>query len=210
MRYFLRILSLVLVLSVSFTSLAQANDPFLLKAQNWFNSLDDAKARFAQIGSNGSELTGTFYLNRPRRLRFEYDAPITDFVVADGILIHFYDGELNDVSNAPIGQTPADFILRNDLDFLSDRDELLVTETRHNGNIFRMTLVQRDDPDSGKIILDFVKEPMRLLGWAIMDSVGNFTRIRLDELERDVKLDPRLFVFVEPDEKLGKRRQFNN
>lgn len=200
----------ILALGMCFTTTpARANDPFLETAEKWFNSLDDVQARFQQINADGTEATGTFYLNRPSRLRFEYDAPITDFIVADGVMIHFYDGELNDVSNALIGQTPADFILRNDLDFSSDSEDLIVAETRHSGNIFRMTLVQRDDPEAGKILLDFSKEPLGLVGWAIIDGMGHFTQIRLTSLERDVKHNPRLFVFVEPDEALGRRRQFN-
>jgi len=203
-------LCLTLLFSIIFVNVAQAQDPFLEKAEKWFNNLKTAQASFVQTGADGQDRTGTFYLSRPGRLRFEYDAPIDDFIVADGVMIHFYDGELRDVSNALIGQTPADFILRGHLSFTDMAGDLIVTETRHSGNVFRMTLLQRGDPDAGQIIMDFSKEPINLMGWGIMDSMGGYTKIALNNLEKDVQISPTLFRYIDPEIKSGKRTPFNN
>ncbi len=64
--------------------------------------LKTVKARFVQTAPDGGQTRGTFYLNRPGKLRFQYDPPLKDFVVADGLFIYFYDGELEQQSNAPI------------------------------------------------------------------------------------------------------------
>ena len=65
------------------------------KAENYLRGLKTAKANFIQSTSSGLQLFGTFYLDRPGKLRFEYDA-LDDFVVADGIFIYFYDSELEE------------------------------------------------------------------------------------------------------------------
>lgn len=206
MRHLLFTLAL-LVLSIA---PASANDPYLKKAESWFNSLKTAKAEFTQIGYDGRQATGTFYLNRPGRLRFEYDAPLKDFVVADGVMVHFYDGQLEDMSNAPIGQTPADFILRKHLDFTSMESDLIVTKTEHNQNVFRIVMIQKNDPEAGEIVLDFAKEPMTLLGWIIRDSMSNITEIDLHNLQTNIKIDPALFVYKDPDAPKNNRFNFNN
>jgi outer membrane lipoprotein-sorting protein len=189
---------------------AHANDPFLKKAEDWFNNLKTAKANFTQIGYDGRQATGQFYLKRPGRLRFEYDAPLKDFVVADGIMVHFYDGELEDMSNAPIGQTPADFILRKRLDFTSVDSDLIVRKTEHKHNIFRVVMIQKEDPEAGEIVLDFTKKPMQLNGWLIKDSLGNITQINLDGLVLNERLDPALFVYKDPKAPKYKKHNFNN
>lgn len=203
----IRLFILSLALFISTAAHAAGSDPFLKKAEDWFNNVQTAKAAFTQYGYDGRQSTGTFYLKRPGRLRFEYDAPLKDFVVADGVMIHFYDGELEDMSNAPIGQTPADFILRKHLDFTGIDSDLIVTKTEHNQNVFRVVMVQKDDPESGKIVLDFAKKPMTLLGWMITDSTGNITEIDLHDLRANVKLDPALFVYKDP--KAPKHNSYN-
>ncbi len=208
-RNFLPMACLFAVLCWVFSAApAAANDPFIKTAQDWLNGLETAQARFIQTAADGKQMTGNFYLRRPGRLRFEYDAPIEDFIVADGIFIYFYDGEMREMSNAPIGQTLADFILRASLDLGSDRSDLIVEETRHEKDIFRLILVQRDDPYAGKIILDFTKTPFALSQWMIVDAQGSTTEIRLIDLQRDMALAGALFRFVDPHE--GKGGRFNN
>ena len=66
----------------------------ITQAESYFTGLKTVKSRFVQTSADGSQTRGTFYLNRPGKLRFEYDPPSKDFVVADGLFIYFYDGEM--------------------------------------------------------------------------------------------------------------------
>jgi outer membrane lipoprotein-sorting protein len=83
--------------------------------ETYLNGLKTLKAEFLQTHSDGSRYGGDFYLNRPGRLRFEYRAPLSDYIVADGLLIHYWDNEVKNYSNAPIGTTLADFLLRKNI-----------------------------------------------------------------------------------------------
>ncbi|PZQ44421.1 MAG: outer membrane lipoprotein carrier protein LolA, partial [Micavibrio aeruginosavorus] len=93
---------------------AQVQDPEIAKAETYLQNLKTAQADFIQTSSLGSRLSGKFYLNRPGKLRFDYNE-VQDFIVADGVFVYFYDSQLGSQSNAPIGQTLADFLLREDL-----------------------------------------------------------------------------------------------
>jgi outer membrane lipoprotein-sorting protein len=170
--------------------------PSARKVERYLQNLTTAHARFLQTGPDGSQLTGTFYLSRPGKLRFEYDDPIDDFIVADGFFIYFYDSELGEQSNAPIGQTLADFILRRDLSLSGD---LQVADIRHTGQLMLITLTQSDDPAAGSITLGFDPDPLELKKWRITDGAGFMTEIELSQFEKDVTFDRRdLFAYRDP------------
>jgi len=169
--------------------------PIVKKAEQYLQDLKTVEARFVQRAEDGSVLYGTFYLNRPGRLRFEYDDPIDDFIVADGYFIYFYDAELGEQSNAPIGQTLADFLLRKKLRF---GEELSVQDVRQADGIVDIRLVQSGDTEAGALILSFSKDPFQLRGWSVVDGMGYTTQTELMALRIGIKLDDSLFIYQDP------------
>ena len=141
-----------------------AKDAFVQQAEEYLQNLDTARARFVQTTHDGTQLVGTFYLERPGKLRFEYDPPIEDFVVADGYFIYFYDASAGEQTNAPIGQTLADFILRGDLKLEGD---ITVQSISDAADLKLIELAQTADPGAGKLILGFQKDPVQLKKWRI-------------------------------------------
>lgn len=167
----------------------------ITKAEDYLRTLETAKARFLQSSDYGQAL-GTFYLHRPGRLRFEYDPPIKDFVVADRMFIYFYDGELEEQSNAPIGQTLADFLLRDDLQLSGD---VSVTAVERSDSLLHITLVQSDDPEGGNLTLSFTENPnLSLKKWAVKDATGAETLVELFQMETGLNLPRDLFVYRDP------------
>src|SRR5690606_17515821 len=125
-------------------------------------------------------LGGTFYINRPGRLRCEYDRPITDHIVADGTMSYLYDGDSKQASSAPIGMTLADFILRPDIRM----DKTVKVESvRERDGMVEIALSQRDQPGTGQLILSFSKSPFALKNWRIIDAQGLTTDIILSNLK---------------------------
>ena len=175
--------------------LTQEDADALNKAEDYLNSLKAARARFVQTTHDGTQLVGTFYLQRPGKLRFEYDPPVEDFVVADGTFIYFYDAELQEQSNAPIGQTLADFILRPKLELKGD---LKVTSFKRSGDLFQVEVVQTTDPQAGKLILGFKEDPMTLKKWRIVDAQGLITEVELFYLKTDVVHPSGMFTYKNP------------
>lgn len=164
-------------------------------AETYMNNLTTAKARFLLTAADGSQQIGTFYLNRPGRLRFEYDPPAKDFVVADGLLIYFYDGQLGEQSNAPIGQTLADFLLRSKISMNGD---VKVERVMRGGDLLQITMIQKDDPGAGSLTLGFTENPLALKKWRVVDAQKQVVEVELFQLETGLKLDPDLFVFHDP------------
>lgn len=179
--------------------LAQA----VTKAEDYLRGLKTAKSRFLQTAPDGSQVIGTFYLNRPGKLRFEYDAPVRDFVVADGFFIYFYDAKLGEQSNAPIGQTLADFLLRPELKLSGD---LKVTEGRRSGGLLTLNITQASDPGAGSLMLGFEEEPMRLKKWRVIDATGAVVEVELFQVEENIALQSGLFVYAAP---VGDKPKYN-
>lgn len=173
------------------------------RAESWLQDLGTAQARFIQTTPDGAQLVGTFYLNRPGRLRFEYDPPIEDFIVADGVFIYFYDGELGEQTNAPIGATLADFFLRRDFALSGD---LKVEEARRAGGFLQIKVVQTDEPEAGSLTFAFTEKPFQLKKWRVIDPQGSITEVELFYLKTGLDLDSDLFVYVDPEKKDGKMR----
>jgi outer membrane lipoprotein-sorting protein len=193
---FLVIFSFGVVLGPDCARAAQIDTALVLQAQNYLNTLRTARSRFIQTTHNGVQLAGTFYLDRPGKLRFEYDPPIEDFVVADGIFIYFYDAEMKQQSNAPIGQTLADFLLRPELD-LQD-EELQVTKTESAGGLVQLTVVQRSDAAAGSLILGFSENPFALKKWRVIDGQGLITEVELFYLKTGMTHPSGLFSYHDP------------
>ena len=167
----------------------------VLKAEKYLQTLDTARSHFVQTTHDGTQLVGTFYLDRPGKLRFEYDDPIKDFVVADGFFIYFYDSQLGEQTNAPIGQTLADFFLRENIHL---DDDIRVESIRRGGGLMQIKLVQTDDPENGSITLGFKEDPFELSKWRIVDGQGLITEIELFYLKTGIKHPNELFIYKDP------------
>lgn len=196
-------LLLSLLLMVLLSAPARAQDE-VAAVEQYLNTLHTLKGNFVQTDGMGRAATGRFYLKRPGRLRFEYDPPLADFIVADGTFIYYYDGEMKQQSNAPIGQSLADFFLRKTIALSGD---LVASDVRRENGSIELTLAQASDPAAGSLTLRLAEKPMELRGWRIVDAQGAVTDISLTGVESGIKLDSDLFRYYDPEKKKGKFNQ---
>ncbi len=177
-------------------ALSSADAELVTRIENYFNALSTLKAKFTQANNDGTVTDGNFYLRRPGRLRFEYSDPVKDYIVADGLLMHYWDDTLKNYSNAPIGSTLADFFLSKKVRLSGD---VRVIDIRYpEENLAVVTLVRKDNPEAGDLRLLFNTQPLQFLKWRVTTADGAITEVTLDEVQRNVTLDPRLFVFKPP------------
>ena len=90
------------------------------RANAYFNGMSTLTGDFVQTGGDGRRLTGKLYLQRPGRIRFEYDAPATIEVIADGSSVAVRDSKLVTQDLYAISQTPLKFLLRDHIDLGQD------------------------------------------------------------------------------------------
>jgi outer membrane lipoprotein-sorting protein len=165
------------------------------RVEDYLNGIHTMTAKFVQIAPNGRQLTGTFYLSRPGKMRLEYDPPIKDFIVSDGWFLFYWDGEMNQQSSTPVGSSLADVILREDLKLSGD---ITVTALDRMPGALEVTLRSTDDPGKGEITLAFEDKPLRLSQWRVRDAQGQTTRVGLIDPKFEVPLERGLFYFHPP------------
>lgn len=181
---------------VAQAGLSEQDKADITRIEAYLNSIRTLRSRFLQASPDGSLARGTFYMQRPGRMRIEYDPPIGNFIVADGWFIHFWDAELRQQSNAPIGSTMAELILRDDL-LLSDA--VTVNDIQRGPGRIEVELVETRDPAKGRLTLVFEDSPLQLRKWRVLDAQGLTTEVALLDPQFGMPLDRRLFTFVSPD-----------
>lgn len=179
-----------------------SNDrPEIAKAEDYLNGVRTLKARFLQIGPDGSTAEGTVYLSRPGKMRLEYDPPSPILVVADGSWLIYYDRKLGQVSYLGLDSTPAGILVKPDVKL--DGDELKVTGISHKPGVMDLTVVKRKDPGEGRITMVFSEAPFQLRQWQVVDAQGQATTVSLYEAQTGMALDKELFRFVDPRQGIG-------
>ena len=188
-------LTLLLIPAAQQAETSEAFDKDDQAVESYLQDLGSARARFVQTTHDGTQLVGTFYLQRPGKLKFEYDEPIKDFVLADGFFIYFYDAELGEQTNAPIGQTLADFFLRKEIALSGD---VTVESVRRAGELLQVKLVKSSDPEAGSLTLGFKEDPLTLSKWRVVDAQGLITEVELFYLKTDITHPSDFFVYKDP------------
>ena len=154
-----------------------------------------AKGRFTQIDGNGATSTGEFYISRPGRARFEYDAPAQLLVVSDGHNVSIYDRRLKSFDQYPLGSTPLVLLLAKEVRL---DHGAVITAVEPGVGGFSITAKDARRKAEGRIMLLFGDDPVSLKGWTIVDGQGQETRVRLGEMTPVSDLDPGLFVLKDP------------
>jgi outer membrane lipoprotein-sorting protein len=161
------------------------------KANAWFNSNATLVSDFNQVGADGRRTSGKLYVQKPGRLRFEYAAPATLEIVADGTSVAVRDKKLATQDLYFISQTPLKFLLKPDIDISRDTRILDVI-----ANAQATTILIEDKATFGgtsRIKLIFDPQTSALRQWSVVDPQGFETLVTLSNMDLHKKPNPELF-----------------
>lgn len=168
----------------------------IARVEVYLSQLSTIKARFNQVAPDGSVQTGTFFLKRPGKMRWEYDPPTPVLLVSNGSTITYYDSDLGQVNYIDINDTLAGFLTRNDIQL--DNAATKVTKFEAATDVIRITVVDATKPTEGALTLEFVDRPLQLKFMTVSDAAGAETHVQLQGAEYGSALDNSLFVFKDP------------
>ena len=140
---------------------------------------------------------GVFYLRRPGQLRWEYQTPSEQLIVADGNRVWLHDIELEQVSHrsqkAVLDGTPAQLLSGTgpisqhfEVNELGVESELTWVELIPKGKEAQFSSVR------------LALQESRLERMEMFDNFGQVTRFFFDNMQRNPKLDDALFEFEPP------------
>ncbi len=162
------------------------------RAVRYLNELSTLTARFIQISSNGAYAEGEMMVQRPGRLRFEYDPPHPVLIIANGLSLLFYDREVKQASFLPLWETPLWFLIREQVTLSED---VVVSAVEQSPGALRVTLTDKELSDAGSITLVFGDRPLDLKKWEITDAQGILTQVSLINPRYGVEIDPQVFDY---------------
>jgi outer membrane lipoprotein-sorting protein len=168
-----------------------SNKEIVDRANAYFTNLSTMVADFTQIGGDGRKLGGTLYLQRPGKVRFEYDPPATLEVIADGSSVAVRDKKLATQDLYSISQTPLKFLLREQVNLGQD---IAIRGVTNDGDSVRVSLEDRSTlGGTSRITLYFDPKVETLTQWRIVDPQGFQTAVVLNKAEKGRRIDQSLF-----------------
>jgi outer membrane lipoprotein-sorting protein len=188
MRY--RFLAVMAALTWMWAMPAAAQQLSLNALSNYLNQLTSAEASFTQINADGTISTGTLYMRRPGKVRFEYNPPEQALVMANNGAVVVFDRKLGgEPETYPLNRTPLGLILARNVDL--GRANMVVAHG-YDGTATTVMAQDPENPEYGSIQLKFTDNPVELRQWVITDDGGGQTTVVLGAWERK-QLANRLF-----------------
>jgi outer membrane lipoprotein-sorting protein len=170
---------------------ALSNREIVERANAYFTNLTTLVADFTQVGGDGRRQGGTLYLQRPGKVRFEYDSPATLEVIADGSSVAVRDKKLATQDLYSISQTPLKFLLREQVNLGQD---IAIRGITSDNDSVRVALEDRSTlGGTSRITLYFDPKIETLTQWRIVDPQGFQTAVILNKTQRGRRMDPDLF-----------------
>ncbi|HEY2538353.1 MAG TPA: outer membrane lipoprotein carrier protein LolA [Stellaceae bacterium] len=160
----------------------------------YLNSIGTMTARFHQRAANGGTASGWLWMERPGRMRFQYDPPNPILLIADRFYVYYIDTQLAEVSEVGLKSTPAWFLLRVPISF----DDLEVTRFERAEDMLQITVIDPKEPDKGSLTMTFTTNPLALRQWTVVDQQRHVTNVSLSQQQFGMALDPNLFVYQNP------------
>jgi outer membrane lipoprotein-sorting protein len=157
----------------------------------YLSSLSTLVGNFVQVGPDGSKTRGEFYIQKPGKVRFEYDTPSPIEIIADGSAVAVRDRKLATQDIYPLSQTPLRYLLSDRIDLMRDTnvvsvtaDDLYVSVTIEE----RQTLI-----GTSRLMLMLGAKDGQLKQWTVTDPQGYDTTVAVYNLDSTRKVDPNMF-----------------
>ena len=173
---------------------AAERSKLLKEAAKALAAVKTARGKFEQYSPDGSYSTGQFAMSRPGKVRFDYDDPVPLVLVSDGTTVALQDSDLETTDRVPLASTPLSLLLSSTLDFEKEAE---VVDVRRMGDQTNITV--RDKTGEMDGTLTVVLADNALTGWRTVDANGGRTSVLLSGVETGAKLNPRLFILKDFD-----------
>jgi outer membrane lipoprotein-sorting protein len=157
----------------------------------YLSSVRTLTGDFVQVGSDGRRTEGQFYLQKPGRVRFEYEPPSPIELIADGQSVVVRDRRLATRDLYPLSQTPLRFLLADQVDLLRETNVVGV----FSDETFVTVVIEERQIIAGthRLMLMFGAKDLQLKQWTVTDPQGYDTTIAIYNLDSKKTLDPNMF-----------------
>ena len=162
------------------------------KVSTYLSSVQTMVGNFVQVGPDGRRVDGNFSIQKPGKVRFQYNPPSPIDIIADGSSVVVRDRSLDTADFYPLSQTPLRYLLADHIDLVRDTDVLSVSAD----DTFVTVVIEETQVMTGtnRLMIMFDAKNLQLKQWTVTDPQGLDTTVAVYNLDAAKKPDPNLFV----------------
>lgn len=161
------------------------------RVSTYLSNVQMLSGSFIQIGPDGGRTEGQFYIQKPGKVRFEYNPPSPIDVIADGSSVVVRDRKLATQDLYPLSQTPLRYLLTDKIDLLRDTNVISVSAD----DVFVTLVIEEKQVLTGthRLMMMFGAKDFQLRQWTVTDPQGYDTTVAVYNIDQKKKPDPELF-----------------
>jgi outer membrane lipoprotein-sorting protein len=173
------------------------------KIADHFSSVKTMQGEFVQFGPRGEQTGGKFFLERPGKIRFNYEKPSPMRVISDGRSVVIGNSKLRTWDIYPLSKTPLALLLDDRIDLKSK----MVRDVKEEPDLITIKLGDKSLFADSTITMMFDPNTYDLRQWTITDNQGKDTSVMIFNTQAGVKFDKSVFTI--PYDEVHKRNTNN-
>jgi outer membrane lipoprotein-sorting protein len=152
------------------------------KIADHFSAVKSMSGEFVQFGPKGEQTGGKFFLERPGKIRFNYDGASNFRVISDGQSVVILNSKLRTSDLYPLSKTPLKLLLDNRIDLSGGK----VTSIKQEDDLTTIQLADISVFGKARITMMFDPKSFELRQWTITDAQGKDTTVMIFNVKEGV------------------------
>ncbi|MCR6501578.1 outer membrane lipoprotein carrier protein LolA [Shinella sp. CPCC 101442] len=192
-RGFTGLMALTFAAGLSLLSPVEASAQASAAAQkiaDHFASVKTMAGEFVQFGPRGEQTGGKFFIDRPGKIRFNYEDPSPMRVIADGRSVVIGNRKLKTWDLYPLSKTPLNLLLSEKIDLSAK----MVRSVKEEADLTTIVLGDRNMFGDSTITMMFDPKTYDLRQWTITDAQGKDTSVMIFNVKTGIPLDAKVFT----------------
>lgn len=159
------------------------------KIADHFASIKTMTGEFVQFGPKGEQTGGKFYIERPGKIRFNYDGKAGFRVISDGDSVVLENPKMKTMDLYPLSKTPLKLLLDERIDLSGNK----VKSVQEEDDMTTIKLADKSVFGNATITMMFDPKTYELRQWTITDAQGKDTTVMIFNVQQGGSVDQNLF-----------------
>lgn len=171
------------------SAFAAVDESAAQKVADHFSSVKTMTGEFVQFGPRGEQTAGKFFIERPGKLRFNYEAPSPMRVISDGRNVVIGNVKLKTWDIYPLSKTPLSLLLSDKIDL----GHQMVRDVKEETDLTTIVLGDKSIFGDSTITLMFDPKTYDLRQWTITDAQAKDTSVMIFNVQTGLAFDQKVF-----------------
>ena len=181
----------------SISKLTPEEQNIVNKTNIFFDNLQTLQSNFYQYDDNSGKMAeGKLYIQKPKKLRFEYTHPFNTLLITNNNITTYYDKDLDEISTFATKSLPISFLFNEQSNLKSINAEIKKINKEDN----KITIYTTSTIDKNKFNINYTfnNNITTLQEINFQDENGQNITITLFNTQLNKELDKNLFIFKNP------------